>query len=269
MRCDDPTPLPSVRSSAEWVAYFRANAGQLLPIPWEIGAAGASPEELAEIAGSLAGWQLGETSDGSRLLAAARHHATSVDDPDYVEAIRLFTREEQRHGADLGRFLVSAGVPLKGWDSGDAVFRLFRHLFRRIEVWVTVVILVEVHALLYYAAVRRATGSTVLRRVCDQILRDEVPHVRFQCERLAMLRRGRSRVGRALTAAVQRVLFTGTTLAIWAGHRRALRAGGYTFRRFWSGSWAKMRRAWAKADPRAYRWETEPCGVRVAACGRG
>ena len=30
--------LPVVWSSEEWLAYFRANAGQLLDVPWEIGA---------------------------------------------------------------------------------------------------------------------------------------------------------------------------------------------------------------------------------------
>jgi hypothetical protein len=95
----------------------------------------------------------------------------------------------------------------------------------------------------------------VLRRVCEQILADEVPHIRFQCERLAVLHRGRSRVPRAATAAVHRAFFAAITLAVWVGHRRALRAGGYTFGRFWRAAWAKMRRAWRAMDPAAYRWE--------------
>lgn len=252
-RVAEEAPRPAVRTSAEWVAYFRENAGRLLEIPWEC-RAGVSPEQLAEIAPSLAGWQLGETSDGSRLLAAAAHYAARQNDPDFVEAIRLFIAEEQRHGATLGRFLAMAGAPLKSWDLGDAVFRLFRHLMVRMEVWATIVIMVEVHAMLYYAAIRRATASAVLRLLCEQILRDEVPHIRFQCERLAILRRERGGFLRALTGALHRVLFAGTTLAVWVGHRRALRAGGYTFRRFWRAAWARMGAAWRKSDPRAYRW---------------
>jgi hypothetical protein len=246
--------LPAVRSSAEWVAYFWANARRLLAVPWEAGA-GMTAEERALIAASLPSRQLGESSDGARLLAAARHYAQRTGDPEFVEAIQLFIREEQRHGADLGRFLDLAGVPRKTWDWGDAVFRRLRHLLTRIELSACVLVTVEVHALIYYAAIRRATRSPVLRRVCEQILADEVPHVRFQCERLAILHRRRPRLLRSLTLAVHGVLFAGVTLAIWAGHRRALRAGGYSFRRFWWAAWAKMERAWRMMNPGAYSWE--------------
>ncbi|MBY0458375.1 MAG: ferritin-like domain-containing protein, partial [Gemmataceae bacterium] len=132
--------------------------------------------------------------------------------------------------------------------------RCFRHFLPRMEVWATVVIMVEEHAMVYYAAVRRATGCPILRAVCRQILRDEVPHLRFQCERLAVLHRGRSPALRAVTVGCQRMLFAGVTLAVWVGHRRALRAGGHTFGTFWRSAWARMGRAWRRMDPRGYRW---------------
>ena len=193
VRSETKVDLPAVWSSAQWLVYFRTNAERLLCVPWDTGA-GLTPAEREVIAGSLPSWQLGETSDGSRLIAAARHHAAKTGDPDFVEVIRLFIGEEQRHGEELGRFLDLAGVQRKTWDWGDAVFRIFRHLLTRIEVSAAVLITVEVHALVYYNAIRRATGSRVLRQICRQILRDEVPHVRFQCERLAILHRHRPRV---------------------------------------------------------------------------
>lgn len=245
--------LPTVRTSAEWVAYFGANAANLLSIPWEVGG-GVKPEELAEIVESLRAWQLGETSDGSRLTRAAEKHAAKIGDPTYIDAIKLFIAEEQRHGESLGQFLDAAGVPRAKRDLGDSLFRIFRHLLTQMEVWTTIVIIIEVHAMLYYAAIRRATVSAMLRRTCEQILRDEVPHIRFQCERLAIIHRGRSRVLRWLTMRVHRVLFVGITMAVWVGHRRALRAGGLTFGRFWRSAWAKMRVAWRMMNPRAYRW---------------
>ncbi len=247
--------LPAVWTSAEWVAYFRHNADHLMPVPWE-GGAGVTPEELAEIVTSLQAWQLGETSDGARLLKTSEAHADAIGDPEFVDAIKLFTAEEQRHGEELGLFLDAAGVPRANRDLGDSLFRVFRHFLMRMEVWASVVVVIEVHALLYYAAIRRATGSALLRRICEQILRDEVPHIRFQCERLAIIRRRRTWAGRALTAAAQRVLFVGITAAVWVAHRRALRAGGFTFRRFWRGSWAQMGKAWRAMDPRGYTWPT-------------
>jgi hypothetical protein len=193
-------------------------------------------------------------------MAAAANYAAKLRDPTFVDAIRLFIVEEQRHGADLGRFLDLAGVPRSERDWGDTLFRAFRYFMSRMEVWVTPVVMVETHAMLYYGAIRRATGSPVLRRICEQILLDEAPHVRFQCERLAILHCRRPRVLRAVTMAVHRVLFAGVTLAIWAGHRRALRAGGYSFRQFWRAAWGKMRHAWRMMDPRSYRWPATPCG---------
>lgn len=245
-------PLRVARTSAEWVAYFRTNAARLLDVPWHEGAGDAPPEVVA----SLRAWQLGETSDGEHLRAAAKRYAARANDPDFVAAVELFIAEENRHGAALGRFLDLAGVPRLRWYWGDAAFRAMRHFLGRLEACATVVVMVEVQALLYYAAVRRASGSPVLRALCLQILRDEIPHIRFQCERLALLRRARRRPRRWLSAATHRFLFTGITLAVWLGHRRALRAGGFTFRTFWRRAWAKMRAAWRMMDPAAYRWPT-------------
>ena len=252
--------LPVVWTSGEWVAYFRANAANPLDAPRD-GDAGVTPAELAEIVDSLRAWQLGETSDGSRLLRTAEAHAARVGDPGFVDAIKLFTAEEQRHGEELGKFLDAAGVPRASRDLGDSLFRVFRHFMMRMEVWATIVVVIEVHALLYYAAIRRATRSALLRRICEQILRDEVPHIRFQCERLAIIHRGRGRVLRVLTATAHRVLFVGITAAVWVGHRRALRAGGFTFRRFWRSAWAQMGHAWRAMNPTAYHWAAASCGI--------
>lgn len=243
----------AVWTSAEWVAYFRHNAANLLALPWADGV-GATPQELEPVLASLRAWQLGETSDGRQLTASAEAYAARTCDPEFVAAIKLFIAEEQRHGETLGRFLDLAGVPRKKWDWGDAVFRVFRHFLAKIESWATIVLMVEVHAMVYYAAVCRATPSPLLRRICAQLLRDEVPHIRFQCERLAAIRRNRGPVRITLTDGLQRVLFAGITLAIWAAHRGALRAGGLTFRRFWQSAWGRMGKAWRAADPRTYRW---------------
>src|SRR5436190_23547737 len=114
-RQDDPKPI---WSSADWLAYFRANLADEPAVPWERGAEVAA-DELAPIARSLQGWQLGETSDGRHLLAAMRRYAERVGDPAYVEAVEWFIREEQRHGESLGRWLDLAGVGRRSRDWGD------------------------------------------------------------------------------------------------------------------------------------------------------
>jgi hypothetical protein len=249
--------LPEVWSSQKWFAYFTKNARRQRAIPWELGAS-VSAAELSEIAASLRGWQLGETSDGAHLLAAARNYAAKVADPDFPEAVRLFIKEEQRHGGNLGRFLDLAGVPRARSDWGDTLFRFVRYSVPSMEVWATPVVMVETHAMIYYNAIRRATRSPVLRRICEQILADEVAHIRFQCERLAILHRRRAGWLRVLVLAAHRLMFAAVTLAVWAGHRRALRAGGYRFSRFWRAAWGRMRHAWRIMAPKSYRWVEQP-----------
>jgi hypothetical protein len=251
---DGKSSLPTVKSSVEWHAYFAANFRRQRRIPWHLGA-GASADELSVIVDSLRAWQLGESSDGAHLLAAAGNYAAKGHDPGFVDVVRLFIAEEQRHGDILGRFLDLAGVPRAESNWGDTLFRAARYSLPSMEIWATPVVMVETHALVYYNAIRQATKSVVLRTICEQILSDEIPHIRFQCERLAILHRSRPRLLRALTMAAHHVMFAAITMAIWLGHRRALRAGGYSFARFWRSAWSKMKHAWRQMAPEAYAWQ--------------
>jgi hypothetical protein len=232
-----------MRTTADWLAYFRANAAKDRPIPWETGA-GVAPEQLACIARSLQAWQLGESSDGRHLREAAARYARRIGDPCYAEVIEYFIREEQRHGELLGRFLDLAGVGRVTANWGDSLFRVARYSLTNMEAWTTPVVMVETLAMIYYNAVRQATSSPVLRTICTQILVDEVPHVRFQCERLADILRDRRPPWYQLTMLGQRLLFLIVVLLVWLGHRRALRAGGYSWKRYWHRAWTKMGVAW-------------------------
>jgi hypothetical protein len=246
--------LPRPWTTAVWVAYFRTNAAAGRRIPWDAGAE-VTAEERAAIGRSLQAWQLGETSEGRHLRAAAARFAQQIGDADYPAAIDLFIREEQRHGEMLGRFLDLADIGRVQADWGDRLFRAARYWLTNMEVWTTPVVMVEVLAMVYYNALRRATASPVLRTICTQILADEVPHVRFQCERLAHILRARPRLGFQLTMLAQRLGFVLVVLLVWLGHRRALRAGGYGWRRYWRAAWDRMRAAWRRMDPRGYAWD--------------
>jgi hypothetical protein len=248
-----PAERPRVRTAGEWFAAFRANADRCRPIPWERGAE-VTPAQLAAIARSLQAWQLGETSDGRHLRAAAARYARKVGEPDYPAAVELFIAEEQRHGELLGRFLDLAGAGRIASDWGDRLFRAFRYCVTDMEAWTTPVVMVETLALVYYNAIRRATGSAVLRAICSQILADEVPHLRFQCERLAILFSRRSRLAFRLTLLCHRLCFLAILALVWLGHRKALRAGGYSWRRYWRASWDRMKACWRLMSPTRYDW---------------
>jgi hypothetical protein len=226
-----------MRTSTEWLRYFETNSRQLLVIPWERGAE-VSTEEAAAIASSVAEFQRGESGEGRRLIRYARSYAEESGDSDYIAAIRLFILEEQRHARDLARFLQINSLPLARASFADGVFRRLRHVVGTLEISIAVLITAELMAQVYYEALRAATRSTILQRLCEQILRDEERHVEFQAERLGILRAKRGAVPYLATLALQRLLLAGTCGVVWIVHRQAFRHGGFGFRRMWKEAWS-------------------------------
>jgi len=235
-----------VRSSLDWCAYYEANAAAA-EIPWECSAHLTAAERRA-VAASIQEFQLGESSEGRHLHAAARAYAASSGDGAYVRAIEAIIREEQRHARDLGRFLAAEGIPLRKRSWPDAVFRSLRR-GAGLETTVGVLLTAELIAQVYYAALRDATRSPVLRALCERILRDEAEHVRFQAERLALLRAGRARVAVRLAQAAQRGLLAGAALVVWWGHRSVLAGGGLSFGRYWGQCWERFAAAATMMTP--------------------
>lgn len=227
-------------SSRAWRNYFENNARTLMAIPWDRGAE-LTDEEKGDVVRSIREFQLGESSEGRHLFRYAKEHAERTGDPDYLEAVRLFIAEEQRHGRDLGRFLAMNGITLAKSTWVDAVFRRLRNVFGNLETSIAVLITAEILAEVYYEALREATTSVILRILCDQILRDEKQHVAFQAERLAILRSGRGRLAQSLTMAAQRFLFAGTTILVGWTHRRTIRRGGISL-------WEWNRRCWREFE---------------------
>ncbi len=235
-------------SSLKWRLYYEQNARSLLDIPWQLGA-DLTRDEVVALAQSLKEFQAGESSEGKHLLRYAQAYATRTGDQEYVAAIRLFIAEEQRHARDLGRFLTLNAIPLLPTTFVDRVFRQLRNLLGGLEVSIGVLITAEMIAKVYYAVVRDATQSIVLRRLCEQILRDELRHVQFQAEQLRKLRADRSWLGLTATMNLQRFLYLGTVLVVWLTHRRAIRRGGPTWFDWWKSCWAEFREAFTPVSP--------------------
>jgi hypothetical protein len=238
-------------ASAAWVEHFQRSLSR--PDIVERGLPNQlTSAEVEAIAASMAEFQLGESSEGRNLISAACRYAKVSGDYDYVCALRLFIAEENRHAQELGRFLDSVGIPRVSASWPDTVFRFLR---RRAGLELSIVVLVtaEIIAKVYYAALRDATGSPVLRRLCEQILRDERHHVIFQSQRVALLRANRSRLSVRIRVALHRFLLAGTCVVVWRKHGRAMRAGGLAFDTFWSATWREMNEAIGDMDPRHYR----------------
>jgi len=238
-------------TSLEWRHWFEHNARTLLDIPWHLGAE-LTPDESAAIAQSLKEFQAGESSEGKHLFHYAKQYADRAGDEDYVSAVRLFILEEQRHARDLGRFLTINGIPLVRTTFADRVFRRLRHLAGGLEISIAVLITAEIIAKVYYAVLREATQSVILRQLCDQILSDELRHVEFQSDQLRKLRSTRGWIGRTATMGLQRFLYSGTVLVVWFFHRRAIRHGGMSFTGWWRSCWNEFKGAFdAEAVPAA------------------
>ncbi|HRJ76077.1 MAG TPA: hypothetical protein PLX90_08775, partial [Anaerolineales bacterium] len=132
-----------MKTSLEWKKYYEENARSLLEIPWHVGHELSEEEKLA-ITSSVQDFQTGESSEGRHLIQYARDFAEKTGDLEYVNTIRVFIAEEQRHARDLGRFLQTNGIPLVKKTFTDDVFRSLRQLLGNLEVSVSVLITAEI-----------------------------------------------------------------------------------------------------------------------------
>lgn len=218
------------KTSAEWVEYFRANRQNLLSIPWA-SPYRLTPTERNAIAHSIRNFQLGESSEGTNLMRVARAYAVKSGDATYVEALKLFIAEEQRHAKDLARFMQQQDMALARRHWTDTLFRKLRKL-TNLEMAIVVLLTAELMAMVYYQALCEATHSRVLKQLCTQILRDETEHVRFQSEQLGKMRQNYPFWYIISLERLHQMFFRATLLLVWLDHRKVFRASGYTFWRF-------------------------------------
>jgi hypothetical protein len=213
---------------SDWVRYFRANGAEP-SLPWD-DAYRLSGAERAVVIQSIQQFQLGENAQGRRLLERAK-----LADAEYVQALRLFIQEEQRHSRLLGRFLAIQGAPCLRRHWVHAVFRRLRG-WAGLELRMRVLATAEVLAIPYYTALRDATGSPLLRSICCRILTEEAEHLRFQAFTFWRLESRRVALLRAMTRGVHRCFLLATMLLVWMQHRWVFRAGGYSLRKLWEQS---------------------------------
>jgi len=219
-----------LHTSAFWKNHF-ANNLTVQRIDWSQQPT-LTTDEKGAILYSLKAWQLGETSDGRHLLVAANKYASRINDPEYVEAVKLFIREEQKHGSNLARYVDLLGEQRARSDWGDTLFRKLRYFNSSMELWTITVIIVESAAQVFYQALHDATKCPLLREICNEILIDEAHHIKFQNERMHLLFQRKGFYNRAFSLLMYSLLFFGTVHAVWFGHQRALKAGGVDFSTF-------------------------------------
>ena len=217
------------RDSTAWLQYFERNCLDRPEPDWQR----PSPfpaHVTARLARSLAHFQLGESGDGVMLLTEARR--TWADDPDYVAALVLFVAEEQEHARLLARQVVRFGGDLITSHWTHHWFQMVRRAFG-VRFEIQTLLVAEIIGTAYYRLLR-STGDTVLRQMCELMLRDEAAHLRFHADRIVIEQLRWSHVARALWTVRFRCLLRLAVAAAWVDHRSALRAAGINHRLFGS-----------------------------------
>ncbi len=219
-----------MKTSKQWIEHFTVNLKQQR-INWEQ-LPQITETEMDRILPSLQAWQLGETSEGAQLIHAASLYGVKTGDADYLDSVKLFIKEEQKHGHNLGLYLDAIHKPRIRQNWGDTLFRRIRHLNTSMEIFTLTVIIVESAAQLFYRALRDATGCPLLKQICTDILIDEAYHIDFQRERMAIIFNSKTPVRKAFARWGYAIFFFSTALVIWLTHKKAFKAGGIGFNKY-------------------------------------
>lgn len=208
----------------DWISHFEDNDAKRLSVDFTEEAP-LSEKEKRLIFPSIRAFQRGEGSDGRMLTRAVEHDVASGGPAAYRQAMKLFIREENWHSAYLKAYMDHYGVAPMKRSALDAVFRKLRHM-GGLKCQITTLVTAEMIALTYYDALARCTDSSALKRICQQMLDDELPHIMFQSYTLSRLNPTR------LDVLTRYLLMNITLLFVWGAYHRVYRRGGYRFARF-------------------------------------
>jgi hypothetical protein len=234
-----------------WLNHFEYHAEHPRCVPPGLPDA-LSEHERRLIGGSIATLQLGECSEGVRLLRAARRFADAHPLASLVRITELFIREQQRHAQLLGEFLRDHRLRARRSDWTVTAFRCLRRL-GGLELYLHVLICAELIGTVYYRALAAATGCQRLKVLCRTLVADELAHVGFGSQLLLGLRARRAPVMRTVARLAHWMLFIGAAGVVWLTHRAVLRHGGHDARSF------------LRACRAQYAFYLEPVAAAVAA----
>jgi hypothetical protein len=245
-------------TSYDWVDYFYQNAPEPI-LPWSSSVHLSGAERLAVIA-SIQQFQLGEGASGTRMLERAQRFSRRSGDLGLVAALKLFIREEQRHSKILARFLQVENAPCLRKHWVHSAFRWIRGL-AGLELCLKVLVTAELLARPYYAALRDATSSPLLRSICERIFEEEGAHLRFQAFVLSRFQHRHSQLMQTLIKTCHAALLVCAAALVWIDHQSVFLAAGRTFTRFWEEAWQEFHVLYgAHKRPFRARSEAQPVG---------
>ena len=211
-----------------WKQYFKINKDHFSGIDWKVNDQLTAIEKKI-IRSSIQQFPRGENSEGKHFFSFAK----TFPYHEYLECIKLFIAEEQTHAAVLGKFMYKHDIPKIRQHWVDGIFRWLRK-FAGLENSVLVLVTAEIIAKVYYKALKHATGSVLLKNICDQVLKDEDQHIIFQCYALSYFHARKNFLKRFFTRSFHFVLMAGTIGIVWLYHGRVLKKGGYHFSNYYT-----------------------------------
>lgn len=221
---------------SQWIRYFQYNSSQRLKTDFSQ-EKGLPLEEKRLIFPSIVSFQKGEGSEGGYFQKESKKFAEKYKEPFYPEAVNWFIKEENMHSAYLTQFMDHYGVAKKEKNLLDSAFRKLRHI-NGLYSEVSVLMTAEIIALTYYRALGNAASSDALKKICRQMLHDELPHIIFQSYTLGHFRQGTAgRIGRKLLMWI-------TCAAVWLAYGKVFQAGGYSFQKFLAESLGYLRQSY-------------------------
>ncbi len=212
-------------NSERWLAYFSNNQRADTSIEGPCGAA-VPTEVRAELADSLARFQLGEAS-GGRIASEVETAPDPALDAASRRAIQLYVREEGRHARELLMLLRAlGGQSLTQHWSSDWFRRVRRCLGLRTKLLTMAA--AEVVGIVYYAALRDRVPCATLQRTLGVIAQEEERHLDFQAEWFARAIARAPRLLRPLCALGIALRFglilSAAVLSVLVDHRQVLAA---------------------------------------------
>ena len=161
-----------------WLSFrtnFEANVRR--PLPDTTGPHGVPSHARAEVAASLARFQLGEAGEG-RIATAIDRFVTPAIDEDYRLALKLFVKEEGRHARILGALVLELGGTLLGKTWTESLFVAGRRM-AGIRLKLLVLLVAEVVGIAFYREIADRLDDGCVRRALHQICGDEEQHLTF------------------------------------------------------------------------------------------
>tara|TARA_Y100001968_G_C19301332_1_gene689219 strand:+ start:327 stop:1037 length:711 start_codon:yes stop_codon:yes gene_type:complete len=209
----------------EWENYFLKNKSNLQKITWNHEDL-LSKEERNCISRSIAKFQLGEYSEGKKLIEFCEKYSQKYEDTTLKKITSLFIKEEQAHSYILKRFMELNNITTLKNDWSDNMFRLIRSL-SGYELSITVLITAEIIALTYYKALSKATKNKLLKNICQKIIEEERKHVLYESMLLKNMRKQKLRISQFFIFVSHKFFFFCSVLIVLIDHRNVILRGGF------------------------------------------